>query len=175
MRLPIGYFGASTGAGAALVATAGDRRIFAVVSRGVRPDLADDALEQVRAPTLLIVGGREYQVLELNREAQRRLKTESELVIVHGATHLFEEPGALGEVVGYVVDLSQGGSAAPRYHQSNKSRRLDVHILLIVDLHLRCSRRSGGCESVHAPTENCLRGDSSEVAERPRLAAKALS
>jgi pimeloyl-ACP methyl ester carboxylesterase len=98
-RLPIGYFGASTGAGAALVAAAGDRRIFAVVSRGGRPDLADDALERVRAPTLLIVGGRDYQVIELNREAQRRLKTESEFVIVHGATHLFEEPGALDEVV----------------------------------------------------------------------------
>ena len=100
-RLPIGYFGASTGAGAALVAAAGDRRIFAVVSRGGRPDLADDALERVRAPTLLIVGGRDYQVIELNREAQRRLKTESELVIVHGATHLFEEPGALDEIVAY--------------------------------------------------------------------------
>jgi putative phosphoribosyl transferase len=100
-RLPIGYFGASTGAGAALVAAAGDRRIFAVVSRGGRPDLADDALERVRAPTLLIVGGRDYQVIELNREAQRRLKTESELMIVPGATHLFEEPGALDEVLVY--------------------------------------------------------------------------
>jgi putative phosphoribosyl transferase len=98
-RLPIGYFGASTGAGAALVAAANDGRIFALVSRGGRPDLAADALERVRAPTLLIVGGHDYPVIALNREAQRRLKTESELVIVSGATHLFEEPGALDEVI----------------------------------------------------------------------------
>ena len=100
-QLPIGYFGASTGAGAALVAAADDRRIFAVVSRGGRPDLAGDALERVRAPTLLIVGGRDHTVIALNREAQRRLKTESELVIVPGATHLFEEPGALDEVIAH--------------------------------------------------------------------------
>ena len=100
-QLPIGYFGASTGAGAALVAAADDRRIFAVVSRGGRPDLAGDALDRVRAPTLLIVGGRDHTVIALNREAQRRLKTESELVIVPGATHLFEEPGALDEVIAH--------------------------------------------------------------------------
>ena len=100
-QLPIGYFGASTGAGAALVAAADDRRIFAVVSRGGRPDLAGDALERVRAPTLLIVGGHDHTVIALNREAQRRLKTESELVIVPGATHLFEEPGALDEVIAH--------------------------------------------------------------------------
>jgi putative phosphoribosyl transferase len=101
VRLPIGYFGASTGAGAALVAAAEDRRIFAVVSRGGRPDLAGDALERVRAPTLLIVGGGDHTVIALNREAQRRLKTESELVIVPGATHLFEEPGALDQVIAH--------------------------------------------------------------------------
>ena len=100
-QLPIGYFGASTGAGAALVAAAGDRRIFAIVSRGGRPDLAGDALERVCAPTLLIVGGRDHTVIALNREAQRRLKAESELVIVPGATHLFEEPGALDEVIAH--------------------------------------------------------------------------
>lgn len=100
-RLPIGYFGASTGAGAALVAAADDRRIFAVVSRGGRPDLAGDALERVRAPTLLIVGGQDQPVIALNREAQQRLKVESELVIVPGATHLFEEPGALDEVIAH--------------------------------------------------------------------------
>ena len=72
-RLPIGYFGASTGAGAALVAAANDGRIFAIVSRGGRPDLASDALERVRAPTLLIVGGRDHPVIALNREAQHRL------------------------------------------------------------------------------------------------------
>ena len=91
-RLPIGYFGASTGAGAALVAAADDDGIFAVVSRGGRPDLAGDALERVRVPTLLIVGGHDYPVIGLNREAQQKLKVESELVIVPGATHLFEEP-----------------------------------------------------------------------------------
>jgi putative phosphoribosyl transferase len=100
-RLPIGYFGASTGAGAALVAAADDDGIFAVVSRGGRPDLAGDALERVRAPTLLIVGGQDYPVIALNREAQQRLKVESELVIVPGATHLFEEPGALDQVIAH--------------------------------------------------------------------------
>jgi putative phosphoribosyl transferase len=99
VRLPIGYFGASTGAGAALVAAANDGDIFAVVSRGGRPDLAGEALARVRAPTLLIVGGQEYLVITLNREAQRRLKTESEMVVVPGATHLFEEPGALDDVI----------------------------------------------------------------------------
>jgi putative phosphoribosyl transferase len=85
-RLPIGYFGASTGAGAALVAAADDRGVFAVVSRGGRPDLAGDALERVSAPTLLIVGGHDRQVIALNRDAQQRLRAESELVIVPGAT-----------------------------------------------------------------------------------------
>jgi putative phosphoribosyl transferase len=100
-RLPIGYFGASTGAGAALVAAADNDGIFAVVSRGGRPDLAGDALERVRAPTLLIVGGQDYPVIALNREAQQRLKVERELVIVPGATHLFEEPGALDRVIAH--------------------------------------------------------------------------
>jgi putative phosphoribosyl transferase len=100
-QLPIGYFGASTGAGAALVAAASDRRIFAIVSRGGRPDLAGEALERVRAPTLLIVGGHDRQVIALNREAQQGLKAENKLVIVPGATHLFEEPGALDEVIAH--------------------------------------------------------------------------
>ena len=100
-RLPIGYFGASTGAGAALVAAADNDGIFAVVSRGGRPDLAGDALERVRAPTLLIVGGHDYPVIGLNREAQQSLKVESELVIVPGATHLFEEPGTLDQVIAH--------------------------------------------------------------------------
>jgi putative phosphoribosyl transferase len=99
--LPIGYFGASTGAGAALVAAAHDGHIFAVVSRGGRPDLAGDALERVRAPTLLIVGGRDHPVIALNRGAQHRLTVESQLVIVPGATHLFEEPGALDQVIAH--------------------------------------------------------------------------
>ncbi|MDP9341293.1 MAG: dienelactone hydrolase family protein [Actinomycetota bacterium] len=99
--LPLGAFGASTGAAAALVAAA--RRpdaVRAVVSRGGRPDLAGDDLERVRAPTLLIVGGADRVVIGLNEEARERLRagTEVHLEIVPGATHLFEEPGALEEV-----------------------------------------------------------------------------
>jgi dienelactone hydrolase len=98
-HLPLGYFGASTGAAAALVAAA--RRpgyVHAVVSRGGRPDLAGDELEKVEAPTLLIVGGNDTEVLALNQGALARMRCERELVIVPGATHLFEEPGALEEV-----------------------------------------------------------------------------
>jgi putative phosphoribosyl transferase len=97
--LPLGLFGASTGAAAALVATA--RRpdaVGAVVSRGGRPDLAWDDLPDVRAPTLLIVGGRDVGVIELNEEALARLRCPKELTIIHGATHLFPERGALEEV-----------------------------------------------------------------------------
>ncbi len=97
--LRIGYFGASTGAGAALWAAAEPHSsIAAVVSRGGRPDLAGLKLDQVRAPTLLIVGGDDKVVLELNRQAQMQLRCESQLAVVPGATHLFEEPGALEEV-----------------------------------------------------------------------------
>lgn len=104
-RLPIGLFGASTGAAAALVAAA--RRpnlVRAVVSRGGRPDLARDVLPEVRAPTLLIVGGSDELVLELNRAAMERMTTEVQLVVVPGATHLFEEPGALDEVARLAAD-----------------------------------------------------------------------
>ena len=95
-QLPVGYFGASTGAGAALWAAADPGAdIAAVVSRGGRPDLAAPHLAQVRAPTLLIVGGQDEAVLELNRQAQARLRCENRLVVVPGATHLFEETGAL--------------------------------------------------------------------------------
>ena len=99
-ELRIGYFGASTGAGAALVAAAERPALVgAVVSRGGRPDLAGQALSAVRAPTLLIVGGRDYPVIDMNRAALQLLGTRvKELVIVPGATHLFEEPGALEEV-----------------------------------------------------------------------------
>jgi putative phosphoribosyl transferase len=94
--LPIGYFGASTGAGAALLAAAEpDAKLAAIVSRGGRPDLAAPRLGDVRAPTLLIVGGRDDVVLELNRLAQAQMRCESRLAVVPGATHLFEEPGAL--------------------------------------------------------------------------------
>jgi len=98
-ELPIGYFGASTGAGAALVAAAkGKQPIAAVVSRGGRPDLAGDALGKVTAPTLLIVGGDDEPVIGLNRMAMERMPGHKKLVIVPGATHLFEEPGTLEEV-----------------------------------------------------------------------------
>ena len=95
----IGYFGASTGAGAALVAAAERPEVVgAVVSRGGRPDLAGDALYRVKAPTLLIVGGDDVPVIRMNREALEKLRVEKGLEIVPGATHLFEEPGALEEV-----------------------------------------------------------------------------
>jgi len=99
-ELPVGYFGASTGAAAALVAAAQPRsEIAAIVSRGGRPDLAGDALGSVRAPTLLIVGGYDTDVLALNRAAAARLRCEKELVVVPGATHLFEEPGTLDAAI----------------------------------------------------------------------------
>ncbi|HEU4534129.1 MAG TPA: dienelactone hydrolase family protein [Polyangiaceae bacterium] len=103
--LGVGYFGASTGGAAALVAAAErPERAGAVVSRGGRPDLAGRALDYVRAPTLLIVGGRDVEVLALNREAMRHLDAEKRLEIVAGATHLFEEPGALECVAGLAGD-----------------------------------------------------------------------
>lgn len=97
--LAVGYFGASTGAAAALVAAAEpEARVAAVVSRGGRPDLAGEALARVTAPTLCIVGGDDVEVLALNREALRRLAGPGRLVVVPGATHLFAEPGALPHV-----------------------------------------------------------------------------
>lgn len=99
MDLTIGYFGASTGAAAALKAAATlGPEIRAVVSRGGRPDLAWPDLVRVRAPTLLIVGGSDEVVIELNKDAYNKLETTKELQIVPGATHLFEEPGALEQV-----------------------------------------------------------------------------
>ncbi|MBM3775543.1 MAG: hypothetical protein FJW37_10310 [Acidobacteria bacterium] len=98
-ELAIGLFGASTGAAAALITAAGlPDRIAAVVSRGGRPDLAAEHLESVRAPTLLIVGGEDHEVIRLNRSALARLRALKKLEIVPGATHLFEEPGKLEEV-----------------------------------------------------------------------------
>ena len=97
--LPIGLFGASTGAGAALVAAAREpQRIGGVVSRGGRPDLAGAELPNVRAPTLLIVGSRDEAVIELNERARAQMTAPVELVVVRRATHLFEEPGTLEEV-----------------------------------------------------------------------------
>ena len=98
------YFGASTGAGAAMRAAANDPRIAAIISRGGRPDLAGaSALAQVMAPTLLIVGGRDDLVIDLNREALAAMRCPRELAIVPGAGHLFEEPGALDRVVALAV------------------------------------------------------------------------
>ncbi len=97
--LPVGYFGASTGAGAALAAAAHPGvKVAAVVSRGGRPDLAGTSLRNVQAPTLLIVGGRDEMVLNLNRQARAAVPAECKIAIVPGATHLFEEPGALEQV-----------------------------------------------------------------------------
>jgi pimeloyl-ACP methyl ester carboxylesterase len=103
-KLPVGLFGASTGAAAALVAAAKlPHRIGAVVSRGGRPDLAGQALDVVRAPTLLIVGGNDLGVIELNEQALARLPGPKALEIVPGASHLFPEPGALEAVIGHAI------------------------------------------------------------------------
>jgi putative phosphoribosyl transferase len=114
--LPTGLFGASTGAAAALVAAAtlGDG-IGAIVSRGGRPDLAGDALDEIRTPTLLIVGGADHAVVELNRQALARLQGPKALEIVPGASHLFPEPGALEAVIGHAADWFQRflGAGAP--------------------------------------------------------------
>ena len=117
-RLPIGCFGASTGAAAALIAAAErPAAIGAVVSRGGRPDLAGQALARVEAPTLLIVGGYDEPVIELNREAMRQMHAHVELEIVPGATHLFEEPGTLDQV----ADLAASWFA--RYLRAAGARR----------------------------------------------------
>src|SRR5688500_15181717 len=99
-QLPIGYFGASTGAAAALIGAAARPTVArAVVSRGGRPDLASDALPKVQAPTLLIVGSDDEPVIEMNRDAMKQMRAAVELEIVPGATHLFEEPGTLEQVM----------------------------------------------------------------------------
>jgi putative phosphoribosyl transferase len=106
--LRVGYFGASTGGGAALVAAAAHPDLVgAVVSRGGRPDLAGDALPRVQAPTLLIVGGEDRPVLAMNRSAMAQMRAECRLEIVPGATHLFEEPGALEQVADLARDWFQ--------------------------------------------------------------------
>lgn len=102
--LPLGYFGASTGAGAALQAAARmPESVSAVVSRGGRPDLAMPFLARVAAPTLLIVGGHDWPVIEMNQNALAKLTCPKELIIVPGATHLFEEPGTLEQVAGHAA------------------------------------------------------------------------
>lgn len=113
--LDVGYFGSSTGGGAALVAAAeAPGRVRAVVSRGGRPDLAGDALARVRAQTLLLVGERDEVVIGMNEDAKARMRVDAQLRIVPGATHLFEEPGALEEVAALAADwFAQHLSAAP--------------------------------------------------------------
>lgn len=103
-RLSLGYFGASTGAAAALVAAASRPDVFAVVSRGGRPDLAVEVLARVTAPTLLIVGGDDREVIAMNEVAASLMTAEHRLEIVPGATHLFEEPGALASVAALAGD-----------------------------------------------------------------------
>lgn len=103
-HLPIGYFGASTGAAAALIAAADDPDIAAIVSRGGRPDMAGEALPMVRAPTLLLVGSRDGSVITLNQQAFMALSCPKKLVIIHGAGHLFAEPGTLDQVIAHASD-----------------------------------------------------------------------
>lgn len=114
-RLPIGLFGASTGAAAALIAAVQlPERISAVVSRGGRPDLAGASLAKVRAPTLLIVGGADYGVIELNEQALALLRAPKAIEIIAGATHLFPEPGAMDAVIEHAARWFESHLAEPR-------------------------------------------------------------
>lgn len=126
-KLPIGYFGASTGAAAALVAAAElTDEISAVVSRGGRPDLAAAWLDRVRAPTLLVVGSADPVVLELNREAAACLRCRSELAVVPGATHLFEEPGALERVASLAAAWFAAGFEEKGAHETFEQEEAHV-------------------------------------------------
>jgi len=118
--LPLGYFGASTGAAAALAASCDWPGVVAVVSRGGRPDLAGETLPRVRAATLLVVGGDDDVVIDLNREALAQLKCEAQLTIVPGATHLFEEPGTLEQVADHAARWF-----TDRFAAVSKERRSD--------------------------------------------------
>jgi putative phosphoribosyl transferase len=124
--LPVGYFGASTGAASALLAAARmPMDVSAVVSRGGRPDLAGEILERVTCPTLLIVGGEDAEVLGPNREAERRLHCEHRLDVVPGATHLFEEPGALERVTELATEwFAKHLGEAPRRERASLARTL---------------------------------------------------
>lgn len=114
--LRVGYFGASTGAAAALVAAADQPQVRAVVSRGGRPDLAGDALDRVVAPTRLIVGGEDRDVLALNRQARLRLR-HCDLIVIPGATHLFPEPGALEKAATLAIDWFSRYLRSEVYHE----------------------------------------------------------
>lgn len=128
-KLPIAFFGASTGAAAALTAAAAPHLdVAAVVSRGGRPDLAGPSLARVRAPTLLIVGSLDGPVIDLNKEAYDRLRTEAELVIVPGAGHLFEEPGALDEVVRLAALWFRRWFAAPKQARAHDHAAAQPHL-----------------------------------------------
>jgi len=120
-NLPVGYFGASTGAASAIKAAAHlHRGIFAVVSRGGRPDLADTDLKFIQAPTLLIVGSLDGVVIELNKQAYKFLKCDKKLEIIDGATHLFEEPGMLDKV----ADLAKSW-----FQEHNLNPKTNKHVL----------------------------------------------
>ena len=121
--LPVGLFGASTGAAAALIAAANrPHRVRAVVSRGGRPDLAADAIGQVLAPTLLLVGGADTAVLDLNQAASGRLRAAHQLIAIPGASHLFEEEGALDQVVAQSTDWFRRHLASPATGQPTVGR-----------------------------------------------------
>ncbi len=121
--LPMGYFGASTGAAAALwAAPEFADSVHAVVSRGGRPDLAGARLGDVQAPTLLIVGGEDHVVLDLNREAFRALRSEKDLIVIPGATHLFEEPGALEQVADHAARWFGRHLSGARHPESGSTR-----------------------------------------------------
>jgi putative phosphoribosyl transferase len=119
-HLPLGYFGASTGAAAALIAAAQvPEATRGIVSRGGRPDLAGISLPKVKAPTLLVVGGDDYSVIELNEKAMNELRCEKKLEIVPGATHLFEEPGTLERVAGLASNWFENHLSAERRKEGN--------------------------------------------------------
>lgn len=126
-HLPVAYFGASTGAAAALIAAAQrPESVFAVVSRGGRTDLAKDWLPQVQAPTLLIVGGNDTEILLLNEEAERLIRTQCELKIVPGASHLFEERGPLEEVARLAADWFIEHCGAAREEEEDVPEFIDT-------------------------------------------------
>jgi putative phosphoribosyl transferase len=143
-HLRVGYFGASTGAAAALVAAA-ERpdAVGAVVSRGGRPDLAGPVLARVQAPTLLIVGGNDLPVIDMNRAAFAQLRCEKRLVIIQGATHLFEEPGALDEVARLAREWSTSYQRSHAPGTANNRR--------LVPAGTRRSRKIGGKEAAAPP------------------------